>query len=769
MKIKEFLWGGYSMLLIALSLVGCSDYDNGFTEKQIAFQQAFREQFGDIDPNHTWSTVTRSTLTVGVDMPGFDDPYTVRVYTANPRGKVSNCYLLGQWTADSPSPHDYVFDMPAGLKTVWVAVTKQNGGRYVQQARIVDHKCTANFTLSSGAYGKTRAASDIKVNEPDGAWEYFKREKYYNKDYDPEKSSIEDAGFIQIYPEDDVDYESGICTDFEIVVTGTDPIKMTHFYSNTDANDPVLFFVYRPDDGETLEEAYADKSRHMVLCEHASDHVLHYKPNSATQPFEESWIKNGSGIDKMVRGDADAAYTLDAVKKERCEGNTDAIDAIMRGKQLTITGLQRGDHIVFYLSWYNEKRNYQDNKAATRAILNEKSTAFAGVLNYGHRTYIGFEDALGFDPAYSDKPNGYYDLNDVVYILEGDFTVEDHEDELSRDMSYIVAYEDLGASEDFDFNDIVLKVSRVSGTQKVNLSVLAAGGTLPVSIYHTRNGREELFTDVHKLFGVETETVINAYPGRHTEYTPIRKSIELESGVDLDFSKLSIRVTQKDGQTYGIHAPQYYDIPASDDTYIGKEDEEKNPLNVPYAILIADPTWDWPDEGVSIAARYSEFIDWVKDADRTNWYRSKWKEGEGGSGEEDPNPGPNNPGDPNIGITQNTPFEIVYDEYTKQSWTGSFIDFSKYKIPEGYTTGFLMIKWDSNDATYDNIGYAYKNGAEVPMPPKENCQRTDTSVSIPMSSELLQSIIDKGGFYIGRYDNGSGVTFNVTSVAITVE
>lgn len=577
-------------ILAALTFVGCSDYDNGYTDKDIAFQQSFREKFGDIDPNHTWSTVTRSTLTVGVDMPGFNNaPYTVRVYTANPRGKVSNCYLLGQWEADSPAPHDYVFDMPAGLKTVWVAVTKQNGGRYVQKARIADHKCTANFTLGSAT---TRAATEPTGDDD---WKYFPL-RYYKND--------EETGFIQIYPENDVNYDSGICTNFEIVATGTDDIRLTHFYSNTSSADPVWYFIYRPEE-QTVQEAFNDKSKHHVLCESASNHIEHYTNGG--------WQQNGTGIDGGING----GWIIDAPEGVEGAGYT------MRGRTVIIPkeDLQKGDHIVFYLTTEWGGGNLF---AATRATLNANNTAFAGLLDFGTLTYLGFEDSLG-----DNGPNGDYDLNDVVYVLEGEgksFTVEDYEDELAdRDMSYIVAYEDLGASEDFDFNDVIVKISRVAGSQKINFSVLAAGGTLPVSIYHTRYGREELFSEIHSLFGVETETVINALPGRHTEYAPIKRSRELPSeDTKLDFSNLSIRVTQADGKSYGINAPQYYDLPSDDeDTYIDQEHDRKG-LNVPYAILIADPTWDWPDENQNILDKYPGFKEWVKNADKTDWYGSIW-------------------------------------------------------------------------------------------------------------------------------------------------
>lgn len=724
-------------ILAALTFVGCSDYDNGFTDKDIAFQQSFREKFGDIDPNHTWSTVTRSTLTVGVDMPGFDDPYIVRVYTANPRGKVSNCYLLGQWTADNPSPHDYVFDMPAGLKTVWVAVTKQNGGRYVQQARIVDHKCTANFTLSSAAYGNTRA-----VLEPENEWEYFPYSKYYNDKYNPETSPIEDAGFIQIYPEDDVNYESGICTDFEIVATG-EKITLTHFYSNTrNQNDNIKYFIYNPEE-TTVQQANENKENHILICSNAGDHVEHYSG---------TWIPNRS---------VDGGHIDTKILSKDIYDNADGY--AMRGKKVTIDGLTPGDHIVFYLD--------EDYKSAsTRAILNETWTpkgsgttyaTLAGVLNYGHRTYIGFEDALELSDG-ETKPNEFYDLNDVVYILEGDFTIEDHEDELPRDMSYIIAYEDLGISDDFDFNDLVVRVTRVSGTPAVTFTVLAAGGTLPVSMYHTRDGAKKvLFEDIHKLFGQDTKTVINAYDGAHSEYTPIRKTIELPSEeTELNFKYVSIEVTQSDGKTNTIYAPQYYDLPSNheEDTFVGEE-EFRNPSNAPYAILIADPTWDWPNEGVSIAARYSEFIDWVKDANHTTWYGSIWKEKEGGStgGIEPPT------GELEVNRPYPLPFQRTEDK-TGYNASCFVVDLGNATLPEDFN-GYieLTVMTSGTNATINIISIEYMDSSVTNAWSVlyKGYYATNSTIQIK-ENDMLSEMFNGGGFVIVIYDE------SISSITMTL-
>ena len=64
MKIKSLLSFFVPAALMALSVASCSDYDNGYTESAIKFQEAFKETFGDIDPEQDWNMAERATVTV---------------------------------------------------------------------------------------------------------------------------------------------------------------------------------------------------------------------------------------------------------------------------------------------------------------------------------------------------------------------------------------------------------------------------------------------------------------------------------------------------------------------------------------------------------------------------------------------------------------------------------------------------------------------------------------------------------------------------------
>lgn len=64
MKIKSLISNIGAATIAALSLVGCQDYDNGYTEQQLNFIQGFKDVFGDIDHSNDWNLAERGSVTV---------------------------------------------------------------------------------------------------------------------------------------------------------------------------------------------------------------------------------------------------------------------------------------------------------------------------------------------------------------------------------------------------------------------------------------------------------------------------------------------------------------------------------------------------------------------------------------------------------------------------------------------------------------------------------------------------------------------------------
>lgn len=120
-------------------------------------------------------------------------------------------------------------------------------------------------------------------------------------------------------------------------------------------------------------------------------------------------------------------------------------------------------------------------------------------------------------------------------------------------MYYFYAFEDLGVTDDFDFNDVVLAVTApVNGTSDIYL--MAAGGTLPtvVKLNGTQVGPE-----VHAAFEVSTATMVNTMQ-RTKSFVRIGQATNVTDASNLP---LTIVVTKTDGQSTEVAAPVQGEAP----------------------------------------------------------------------------------------------------------------------------------------------------------------------------------------------------------------
>ncbi|MBO5157375.1 MAG: DUF4842 domain-containing protein [Prevotella sp.] len=258
-----------------------------------------------------------------------------------------------------------------------------------------------------------------------------------------------------------------------------------------------------------------------------------------------------------------------------------------------------------------EEGNNTVGHAKARGAVKAASWTFKG-----HK-FLGFEDG-GNDE----------DLNDIVFWVEGNYEDDDEEivipdpdpdpvpsiSIVTETQSWILACEDLGDTDDLDFNDIVLEVTKVDEyevTKENNVEVakaykgsklvakcLAAGGTLPANIYYN----DKLIGEAHAMLGetntgkmINTETITN---------TPIEQTIaeSIDQNWTLSNNKNSFRiVVQNDGDQTGaiIEAPRT----------TGKAPQ----------MLIVPGNWKWPKERKQIYDAYPEFEKWNGNATFTDW------------------------------------------------------------------------------------------------------------------------------------------------------
>ena len=228
--------------------------------------------------------------------------------------------------------------------------------------------------------------------------------------------------------------------------------------------------------------------------------------------------------------------------------------------------------------------------------LSARGAIKATAWTFNGQTFLGFED--GTDD----------DLNDIVFWVEGQYktpeppiTVPDP-DPLPEPQSesWIIACEDLGNTDDIDFNDVVFSVSHTAGETTAKVTPLAAGGVLPSNIYHGGNNLGE----IHNLIN-------GAQPNANGQY-----------------SMLNTGSKGTPGSAITINVPADYSVTNHGFTVKVKDQNESIVLEsaeigTAPQMLVLPGEWAWPTERTPIGTAFPMFVDWSKAANTAiDWYKS---------------------------------------------------------------------------------------------------------------------------------------------------
>jgi hypothetical protein len=147
---------------------------------------------------------------------------------------------------------------------------------------------------------------------------------------------------------------------------------------------------------------------------------------------------------------------------------------------------------------------------------------------------------------------------------------------------YTVAFEDLGSIGDFDFNDVVLRVSHNVNTNKATVDLVSAGGMILSTV---RFGESVLFT---------------------TAGHSMQTNNSVKETAEIDFT--------------GIEQLKNFSITTSEgnhtSTFVSSATETGT---APQALIIPDE-WAWPTERTNINDAYPNFKNWVEDITNLDWY-----------------------------------------------------------------------------------------------------------------------------------------------------
>lgn len=217
------------------------------------------------------------------------------------------------------------------------------------------------------------------------------------------------------------------------------------------------------------------------------------------------------------------------------------------------------------------------------ATLNQSNAKAVGTIKSENCMYQAFEDL---------PLSGDFDFNDVVLRITPFITP------LDTDASeWTVAIEtDADNDCDFDFNDIVFKVSYVKGDGYIILTPLAAGTPDQIELYLG----DTLVGEIHTLLNGEHGTIINTVTNGTKRYEEpvvsqsIRLTVPQLFSLAEKFGSLHVKVN-------------------------GASIEPRSKGYPSQILVIGSGTWQWPAEGVRIDEAYSGFNEWVNNPTKTGW------------------------------------------------------------------------------------------------------------------------------------------------------
>lgn len=245
----------------------------------------------------------------------------------------------------------------------------------------------------------------------------------------------------------------------------------------------------------------------------------------------------------------------------------------------------------------NKRINHKDRNTGCPTYEANRGAIKAASWTFNGQTFLGFEDGGGDE-----------DLNDIVFWVQGQYkapeppiTVPDP-DPLPEPQSesWIIACEDLGNTDDIDFNDVVFSVSHTAGETTAKVTPLAAGGVLPSNIYYGGSNLGE----IHNLINGAQPNANGQYPMLNT----------ISKGTP--------------GSAITINVPADYSVTNHGFTVKVKDQNESIVLESAEVgtapqMLVLPGEWAWPTERTPIGTAFPMFVDWSKAANTAiDWYKS---------------------------------------------------------------------------------------------------------------------------------------------------
>ena len=504
-------------LLLAMGLsvatfVSCTHgenvYDNEayFQNQAQQYAKKWQEKFGAIDPEQNWNMATQAKANIAVPSGS-----TVNVYKNNPLFNQETA--IGSFTKSG----EYNLDVPKSSASLYYETVNGDGTKTVRVSTLENG--VFNIGGSNASYAKTRSSDgynttvgspfeiDYKYEDSNNQWP-IKKATFYNLNNVATSAGSEwkvkdFRAILDVKDGKDGVFKEGVNNvtkwqsqlNFDIVyeMASDGPVTLDLNFRKTSGNDQIAYFYY------TGEKPNIDEVKKYILVDNAA------KSDLIKCKEWQDWTNSLSDWK-----DASSQITLSGANDENiyrgtrfnlvyfgADGNSEGTFTFPKGTKIGFCVIQNN---------YGADNNLVRYSIPSLNPQKEPSDKYVATFNYGGTTFLGFED----------WKNGDYDLNDVLFFATGNFTPPteigpDPDPVPEQTPQWIIACEDLGSTEDYDFNDIVFSVTHKAGETTATITPMAAGGVYKAEIYYY----DQLIGEIHELLG-HSGTEDGKYPMIHT-------------------------------------------------------------------------------------------------------------------------------------------------------------------------------------------------------------------------------------------------------------
>ena len=592
-------------LLLAMGLsvatfVSCTHgenvYDNEayFQNQAQQYAKKWQEKFGAVDPEQNWNMATQAKANIAVPSGS-----TVNVYTGNPLFNQETA--IGSFTKSG----EYYLDVPKSSASLYYETVNGDGTKTVRVSTLENG--VFNIGGSNASYAKTRGSDGCNTTvgssfeiefDPyqDSNWNWVsKKATFYNlnnvatsvgsewkvKDFRA-ILDVKDGqnGVFKEGVNNVTKWQSKLNFDIVYEMASDGPVTLDLNFRNTSGQDKIAYFYY------TGEKPNIDEVKKYILVDNAAKSDLIKYQNFQNGSYQE-WQNAPGQIYLYYDDETIFRGTRFNIVYFGADGNSTGTFTFPKGTKIGFCVIQ--------------DNYYSGNNLVRYSIpsLNEPSDKYVATFNYGGTTFLGFED----------WKNGDYDLNDVLFFATGNFTPPT---EIGPDTEptpqWIIACEDLGSTEDYDFNDIVFGVTHKTGETTATITPLAAGGVYKAEIYYY----DQLIGEIHELLG-HTVKEDGKYPMINTGGTTDNGKTVQTINVPSDFTisegmggfNIKVTIPQEGEEATGLggQAVRIWG------TQIG---------NAPQMFML-EGTWKWPKEKQNIENAYPNFAKWNSNHQYYDW------------------------------------------------------------------------------------------------------------------------------------------------------